>query len=163
MNSEVLSPLSQNLVTVLVFGRNPVPRARPIYLLDAQLNAMKSCWKQPTFFLPFFDHNFFFLSSLAPTVSLDFQNNSPSSLYLYTRRLFSSSKLFSSQPLHLFLWFVQHRLLARSHNWTIIPRKTSNNLSPSSSPEKHIATFITHSYCDDMRPSSKTRKLLTYV
>lgn len=66
MNSEVLSQLSQNIVRVLVHGSKRIPRALPIYLQDAQLNTMTSRWKRAPFFLPSFDHNFFFLSSSTP-------------------------------------------------------------------------------------------------
>jgi hypothetical protein len=94
MNSEVLSPLSQNLVRVLEHGCKRIPRALPIYLQDAQLNAVTSRWKLAPFFLPSFDHNFFFLSSSTSVFSLEFQVNSPSSLHFYTRHFFSSPKHF---------------------------------------------------------------------
>jgi hypothetical protein len=102
MNSEVLSALSQNFVRVLVHGSKLFPRALPIYLQDAQLNAMTSRWELATFFLSSFDHNFFFLSSSTPVFSLDFKGNSLSSLHLYTRHFFSSPKHFFSQPLICF-------------------------------------------------------------
>jgi len=100
MNSEVLSPLSQNLVRVLVHGSKRIPTALPIYLQDAQLNAMTSRGKLALFFLPSFDHNFFFLSSSTPVFSLDFKGNSPSYLHLYTHH--SSPKHFSPKPLICF-------------------------------------------------------------
>ena len=101
-NSEVLSPLSQNLVRVLVHGSMRIPSALSIYLQDDQLNAMTSRLKLAPFFLPSFDHNLFYLSSNTPVFSLDFQGNSPSSLHLYTRHLLSYPEQFSFQPLICF-------------------------------------------------------------
>ena len=157
MNSEVLSLLSKNLVRVLVHESKGIPRTLPIYLQDAQRNATTSRWKLASFFLPSFDHNFFFLSSSTPDFSLDFQGNSPSSLHLYTRHLFSSPKHFSSQTLITFFGS------SNIHYWLDLgqaPQKAIHQSLSHPPPEEHIASFVTNCYCEDMGPSSQTRKLL---
>jgi hypothetical protein len=148
----MLSSLSENLVRILVHGSKRIPRALPIYLPDAQLNAMKSRWKLAPFLWSQFLSRLLFHTSFLVGLPGQFTIVSPS---LHSSPLFLPEAFFFPAS-HLFLLFIQHPLLARSRSRANLLRKPSNNLHPL--PQKNILPLSSHIVIVTMRGPHRRRE-----